>query len=47
VELALAAELPQFDREAVLAGGTAALAELAAADVVLGTRPARGRGAPP
>jgi uncharacterized protein len=37
---ALAAELPQFDREAVLAGGAAALAELAAADVVLGTRPA-------
>lgn len=36
---ALAGELPQLGREAVLHGGTAALRELRAAEVVLGTRP--------
>lgn len=36
---ALADELPQLERSAVLAGGAAALQELRAADVVLGTRP--------
>jgi hypothetical protein len=35
---ALAGELPQLARESVLAGGGAALTELRAADVVLGTR---------
>ena len=36
---ALAGELPQLGRDAVLHGGTAALRELCAAEVVLGTRP--------
>ena len=36
---ALAQELPQLDRGAVLAGGAAALQEFLAADVVLGIRP--------
>jgi len=38
---ALADELPQLEREAVLSGGEAALREMVEADVVLGTRPAR------
>jgi len=37
---ALAGELPQLDHATVLEGGAAALHELRAADVVLGTRPA-------
>lgn len=36
---ALACEVPQIDHATVIAGGTAALQELLAADVVLGTRP--------
>lgn len=36
---ALAREVPQLDRSAVLAGGAAALQEFLDADVVLGTRP--------
>jgi hypothetical protein len=36
---ALAKELPQLDPAAVLSGGASALAELRAAEVVLGTRP--------
>ena len=36
---ALAREVPQLEHAAVIAGGTAALQELLAADVVLGTRP--------
>jgi hypothetical protein len=36
---ALADELPQLDRATVLDGGAAALHELRAAAVVLGTRP--------
>ena len=36
---ALARELPQLEHAAVIAGGTAALQEFLAADVVLGTRP--------
>jgi hypothetical protein len=38
---ALADDLPQLEREAVLSGGAAALREMLEADVVLGTRPAR------
>jgi hypothetical protein len=36
---ALADEIPQLDRDAVLAGGAAALREFLEADVILGTRP--------
>jgi len=39
---ALADELPQLERQAVLSGGEAALQEMLEADVVLGTRPAQG-----
>lgn len=38
---ALADELPQLEREAVLSGGEAALREMLESDVVLGTRPAQ------
>lgn len=38
---ALADELPQLEREAVLSGGLEALREMLESDVVLGTRPAR------
>ena len=38
---ALADELPQLERQAVLSGGEAALQEMLEADVVLGTRPAQ------
>jgi hypothetical protein len=38
---ALADELPQLERVAVLSGGESALRELLAADVILGTRPLR------
>jgi hypothetical protein len=37
---ALADELPQLERAAVLSGGEAALREMLEVDVVLGTRPA-------
>jgi len=37
----LADELPQLERDAVLAGGAAALREMLEAEVVLGTRPTR------
>jgi hypothetical protein len=36
---ALADELPQLEREAVLSGGEAALREMLESDVLLGTHP--------
>jgi hypothetical protein len=36
---ALADQLPQFERRVVVSGGAAALQDLLAADVILGTRP--------